>query len=47
MPPAAMRRIRKIQMPKKISAGSTHESSVVKKFSSLPPRYSTPCFSSS
>ena len=27
--------------------GSTHESSVVKKFSSLPPRYSTPCFSSS
>ena len=32
MPPAAMRRSRKIQMPKKISAGSTQDSSVVKKF---------------
>jgi hypothetical protein len=32
MPPAAMRRSKKIQMPKKISAGSTQDSSVVKKF---------------
>ena len=32
MPPAAMRRSRNIQMPKKISAGSTQDSSVVKKF---------------
>jgi hypothetical protein len=42
-----MRRSRKIQMPKKISAGRTQESSVVKKFSSLPPRNATPYFSSS
>ena len=47
MPPPAMRRIRKIQRPKKISAGSTQDNSVVKKFSSLPPRNSTPYFSSS
>jgi hypothetical protein len=47
MPPAAMRRNRNIQMPKKISPGSTQDSSVVKKFWSLPPRYVTPYFSSS
>ena len=33
MPPIAIRRSMNIQMPKKSSAGSTQESSVVKKFS--------------
>jgi hypothetical protein len=42
-----MRRIKNIQRPRKISAGSTQESSVVKKFSSEPPLNSTPYFSSS
>ncbi len=47
MPPIDMRRSRKIQMPKKISAGSTQDSKVVKKLESLPPRNSTLYFSSS
>ena len=42
MPPIAMRRSKKIQMPKKIAIGRTQERRFEKKLESVPPVNSTP-----